>query len=103
MKTKIFTIIKTWYTSGIYWNTGEYFTCIYTKIYNKTLKMDRFIFQGTYWAEERIRDVMEQKNYIYSYAGANYWKLTKKDIIKNTMGEYEAIAYVKNNFNTNIK
>lgn len=100
MKTKIFTITKTGYTTGIYGCTGEYFTLNYTYI-NKTtgdLEMNFFHFQGMYWADERVREAMENKKFRYQYSNANYGKLVKKDIYPNTMDEYEAIEYIKNNF-----
>jgi len=98
---KIFGIAKTGYTAGIYWNTWEYYTCIYSYIdeykWTKKLKLTSFTFQWQYWADERIRVEMEKKGFNYSYISANVWKLNKKDIYKNTKNETEALNFIKDN------
>lgn len=105
MNTKIYTIIKTAYSAWVYGNTGEYFTCIYTKEYEykgeKFLQFDYFYFKGMYGPEERIKEEMEKKGYVKSYTWGNYGKVSKKDLYKNTMSETEAINYIKNDFKNN--
>lgn len=101
MNTKIFWIIKTGYSKWVYWCTGEYFTAFYTKIeeykWVKSLKIDSFHFEGMYWVEERVKSEFEKLGFEYNYINWNFWKLTKKDIYKNTKNEEEAIEYIKNN------
>jgi len=109
MKTKTFTIIKTWYSAGVYGCSNEFFTCIYTFIekvqgndYNgwkdfERLNFNNFNFKGMYWAEERIREAMKSKGYFYTYTWGNFWKLPASEA-KHSKGEYEAINYIKNNF-----
>ena len=94
---KLYTIIKTWYSAGIYGNTWEYFTCIYTEEYNWQLVMNRFSFVWTYWPEERIREAMTKKGFIYYYTWGNYGRINKKDVYKNTLNESEAIQFIDKN------
>lgn len=84
------TIIKTGYSSGVYGNTGEYFTVIYTT--PKGLKS--FKFNGQYGVESRIRALFEDKGYTIDYCQADYGKLTRKEIMKNNYNEH----IVKQNF-----
>lgn len=74
MRTKIFWIIKTWYSAGVYGCSGEYFTCIYTYIekvkwnqYNgwkdfEQMQFGYFYFEGMYWVEERVADEMKKSD-----------------------------------------
>lgn len=100
MKTKIFTITKTGFTSGIYGCTNELFTCNYTKIskYNGHLEMDFFHFKGTYWAEERVADALKAKGFREFHSNANYGKALAKEVYPSTMWESEAIEYINNSF-----
>lgn len=81
---KFATIIKTGYTVGIYGNSGEYFTCIFTS--NKRLM--GFKFHGQYGVEERVSQWMQDKGYTMHYTQADYGKMTRKDIMKNNYSEY---------------
>lgn len=91
---KLFTIIKTWYTSGLYWCTGEQFTAIIIE-WEKT---DTILFEWLYGAEDRIASLLKEKDFIQFYSYANYGKISRKDIRKNTLSEYQAIEYIKNEY-----
>ena len=84
---KYATIIKTGYTAGIYGNSGEYFTCIFTSK-NASKGLMWFKFHGQYGVEERVSRMMQDAGYTMSYSQADYGKLTRKDIMKNNYSEY---------------
>lgn len=86
---KHFTIIKTGYTAGIYGNSGEYFTCIFTD--KKGLKS--FKFNGQYGAEERVARLMESKGFTGSYCQAEYGQLKHKDIAKGNNYSEEMVKH----------
>ncbi len=82
------TIVKIGYTAGIYGNTGEYFSCFYTK--GGIIKS--FIFYGQYGVEERFSNAMKKKGYKVTWCKEIYGKLTRKDIPKNiAFSEHSAL------------
>ena len=86
---QLFTIIKTWYTC-----TNEQFSLIVIE-WEKT---DTILFEWLYWAEERLASIMKEKWFSQFYSYANYGRITKKDIRKNTLSEYQAIEYIKTEY-----
>lgn len=92
---KLFGITKTGYTAGVYGNTGEYFTCIYTN----SKGMHSFKFHGQYGAEERVARLLKDVGYTEQYIQSDYGKLTRKDIMKNNYSEYT----VEKNFKELLK
>jgi hypothetical protein len=85
---RLFTIIKTGYTSGVYGNSGEYFTLI--MINNKNTSSIKF--DGMYGAEYRVEEYLKNKGYKSFYTSANYGKLKRDDILKQTTySEYELL------------
>lgn len=95
---KYATIIKTGYTAGIYGNSGEYFTVIYTSK-NASRGLMSFKFNGRYGVEERVSKMFQDKGYKMAYCQADYGKMTRKDIMKNNYSEWT----VKENFDELFK
>ena len=87
---KYATIIKTGYSAGIYGNSGEYFTCIFTGKNG----MSYFKFESQYGGEQRIAHLLEERGYKVDYSAGNYGKIAKKDIHK--VGTYNEYVVEKN-------
>lgn len=82
---KCFGIIKTGYTSGIYGNSGEYFTCVFVN----SKGMKSFCFNGQYGVEERVSRMMQDRGYKDFYISGDYGQLKRKDIAsKRTYSEW---------------
>jgi hypothetical protein len=88
---KVFTVTKTGYTAGVYGNSGEYFTLIWVNSNGLHSQM----FSGQYGAEQRIASEMKSLGYKDYYTHSNYGKLTRKDIIKNTLSEHTMLEMLK--------
>ena len=85
---RVFTIIKTGYTAGVYGCSGEYFTLI--MINNKNFSSIKF--NGMYGADERVKTYLEKKGYLYFYSNGEYGKLNSREIHKPTnYSEYQLI------------
>lgn len=85
---KIFTIIKTGYTAGVYGCTGEYFTLIMINGRNHS----SIKFNGLYGAEERVGSYLNKKGYKDFYTNGEYGRLNTREIHKPTnYSEYELI------------
>lgn len=85
---KVFTIIKTGYTSGITGCTGEYFTLI--AINGKSHSTIKF--NGLYGAEDRLRKEFEKYGYYFFYTNGEYGKLNSREIHRPTnYSEYQLI------------
>lgn len=94
MQTKLFTIIKTWYTAGTYGCTWEQFTAIIIE-WEQT---NTILFEWLYGTEERIASLLKDKWFIQFYSYANYGKISRKEIRKNTLSEHQAIEEIKNTY-----
>lgn len=88
---KQFTTIKTGYTHGIYGCSNEYFTTIYIN----SKGINSLHFHGMYGAEERIAKAFEEKGYKKIYTQSFYGKMTRKDVTKNSISEYQALNLIK--------
>jgi len=85
---RMFTIIKTGYTSGYTGCTGEYFTLI---MINNS-KQSSIKFNGLYGAEDRVRTYLNKKGYKDFYTNGEYGKLNSREIHKPTnYSEYSLI------------
>lgn len=85
---RLFTTIKTGYTSGAYGCSGEYFTLIMINGANTS----SIKFNGMYGAEERVRAYLNKKGYKDFYTNGEYGKLNSREIHKPTnYSEYELI------------
>ena len=73
---KYATIIKTGYSVGLYGNSGEYFTCVFTSKNG----MSYFKFEGQYGGEERVEQLLKDRGYKIAHVNADYGKVLKKDI-----------------------
>lgn len=91
---QLFTIIKTWYTSGTYGCSWEQFTVIIIE-WDKT---NSILFEGLYGTEDRIASLLKEKWFNQFYSYANYGKISRKKIRKNTLSEYQAIEEIKTQY-----
>jgi len=89
---KKFSTIKVGYTAGIYGCSGEYFVTIITR----GDEMYHVYHYGMYGSEERVNAVLKNAGYSEYYVSSWYGKMTKKDVSKRFVGEYQAIEEVKN-------
>lgn len=87
---KAFGIIKTGYTSGIYGNSGEYFTCVFVN----SKGMKSFKFNGQYGVESRVSHAIQKLGYKDFYINGNYGKLVRKDIF-HSYSETQVIDNIK--------
>lgn len=90
---KVFFITKTSYSKNNCWNTGGYFSLIYS--HNNTFK--NFCFQWMYGSDERIIEAFNKKWYKYFYSTSNHGEIKKSKVFNNTLTEEEAINFINNN------
>jgi hypothetical protein len=83
-------MLKTGYTSGVYGRTGEYFNLMIVKT-SPELDFNTYKFHGLYGAENRVEQVLKDKGYQKIPSDANYGKLKRLDITKDTMSESTVI------------
>lgn len=92
---KLYTTIKTGYSSGVYGCSGEYFTTIIIT----DNKQDFFHHKGLYGSEERINKALKEKGYTFFYTCAGYGKIKSREYPKGWyMLENEAINYINEKF-----
>lgn len=92
---KLFTTIKVGYTSGIYGNSGEYFTTIVVT----DAGMKSFSHYGQYGSEDRVNNALKAKGYEERYFPSDFGKLKQREVNYNLFKrEEEAIEYVNSNF-----
>lgn len=77
---RLFTIIKTGYTAGVYGCSGEYFTLIMVNNKNTTSVK----FNGLYGAEQRVAEYLKSKGYKEFFTSGEYGQLKARDIHKPT-------------------
>ena len=87
---KMFTILKTGYSSGYYGCSAEYFTCIFT--HKGSLKC--FRFYGMYGAEERVGALMVKKGYKGFYTSAEWGKVPAREAQKYSNSEHIIIQNI---------
>jgi hypothetical protein len=88
---KKFTTIKVGYTAGVYGCSGEYFLTIIMR----EAEMFHVYHYGMYGSEERVNAVLKSAGYEEYYIGSWFGKMTKKDVGKRFVDEYQAIDEVK--------
>lgn len=96
---QLFSIVKTWYSSGTYGCTWEYFSLLVIECgkWREPISYG-YKFEWMYWVESRISEIMKSKWFTQIYQNANYGKISKKDIMKTTLSEYQIIEKLKSDF-----
>lgn len=89
--TKLFIIMKTGYSAGVYGCSAEYFKLVVVK----KGEMKSISFQGMYGPEERVAETLRDKGFKQNYCPyCGFGKITGKD--KNlAMSETEALEWIK--------
>lgn len=88
---KWYTIIKIGYSVGVYGCSGEYFTVVW---YDGETPNSQS-FYGMYGAEERIGHIFKDAGYSEKYTQSFYGRMTRKDLTKNCVSEYQVIEMLK--------
>lgn len=88
---KKYTTIKVGYTTGIYGCSGEYFNTIIIDG-DITFSVAHY---GMYGSDERVNAVLRGAGYGAFYVPTDYGKMTKRDVWKGFISEYDAIDKIK--------
>jgi hypothetical protein len=90
---KLFTIIKTGYSAGVYGCSNEYFTAI---IINDE-KTASFMFRGLYGEEHRIADIIKEYGYKDFYVNGAYGKIPSREYKASLFLDEKEIKDLLNN------
>lgn len=85
---KLFTIIKTGYSSGIYGCSDEYFTVIIVK----DDVTSSYMFKGLYGEDERMKALLIEQGYKPFYSYGAYGKIPSREYKASTFNSIEEIS-----------